>query len=223
MNRESAIEVFRPSAPLQMPDELVARLVKREDMGGLEALGEELTKRISPPGQLGFPLPDLLEKRRIQWRMPDAMFTRQALFDRVLIFQLPTVALMRVAMGESVLFTEDRKDYERKTSPLGIVMSAGPKALDELRSNGVDIGHIVEIAENVPRRVVVDIIGGKDVELLMIRAGDICSSVDLNVALADGSCKIERRETVDGKWQHLYVDAEGKEWKPQNPWYGADD
>ena len=87
----------------------------------------------------------------------------------------------------------------------------GLGAMDAIKANGVDVGHIVHFCVNSPYRLPLD--DHDQHHLCLLRAGDLVASEDLAEALDKGEAHIVER---DG--EHLIVDAEGKTWKPRLPW-----
>ena len=165
----------------------------------------QVRKKMSP--SLG--LPPLLESKRMPWCMVDKVFTRQAMFDRIHVFQIDE----EILNDSPIQFTDQTKASGRYRAARGVIVSAGLRALDILRSNGMDLGHTVNFIANCPYRLEVDYVAGKPVEVLIMNVGDICSSEDAATALRSGVVKIIAREK-----QHILVDEEGNEWDPIMPW-----
>lgn len=190
----------------------------------VDKVAEELKRRMAPEGALP-QNPPLLERRRRQHLIPDGAFKQAASFDRILVWQL--------AQNESanygdtmILMPEASQKRTEEEAPRGILISAGLGALDTLRANGIDLGHIVTFIRHAPWHMKVDTIQGHDLYALMLRAGDITGSEDLAKALGAGTCHIAERETEheDGVVvrEHYYVDADGKSWAPTMPVIGDD-
>lgn len=171
-----------------------------------------LGEHMSPAGALN--LPPLLDARRLEYGLPDELFGSQATFGYVLVYQLPQ--LEGDTYGDtSIVMTDRAKDREKFEAPRGIVVSAGLKAMDELRSNGIDIGHIVQFSRNIPYRARMAIINAQERHLIILQAGDIFASEDLARFRVLG--KYEVRISTDDETQfdyHYNSDADGKLWKP---------
>lgn len=164
---------------------------------------EAIRKAMAPPGDLG--LPPLLDKRRLEYGIPDFCFSREATFHRILVWQLPPEDMTEGFLGDTSIVAPDvMLDREQKAAPRGIVVSAGLRALDELRSNGVDLGHIVTFLRIVPWRLRVGILNAKRVELLILNAGDVVASTDLRANIRAGAVKVVQ-ETIDGTPTHTYA------------------
>lgn len=148
----------------------------------------EVSKRLSPRGKLN--LPRLLDERRLQYGIVDRAFTHhRALFDCVLVYQIPQFEGDTYGDGKIVM-PEPGKRREELESARCVVVSAGQKALDELRSHGVDLGHIVHVCKHTPLRQRIDMVNGHAHYLLMVRPGDLTDSEDLAQAFVSGDVKI---------------------------------
>lgn len=166
-----------------------------------ERISAEMAPHIAPAGTMG--LPKLLDDRRLEYDIPNGAFWGDAVFDRVLVYQIDR------ARGDkfenSLLHRPDiSKAREREECPIGIVVSAGLSALDSLRSHGIDLGHKVLFVHLAPFRFQCDTVDGKPVYVLVLRAGDIIASQDLLKQRNSGEVKIEAT-TVDGAVVHRLV------------------
>lgn len=177
----------------------------------------EFRGRMAPPG--GLPgIHPLLEERRFVYAIPDGAFRIQAAFNVCLVWQVGRFETDEI--GETGLYmaktTKKRIDEE---TPRGILVSAGLAALDCLRSNGIDIGHMVSMLRLAPWRMPCDMVGGVEYSIMILRAGDITGSEDLSAALRHGKCAV----VFDAQTgQHQFVDEQGKRWDPKLPFIGAD-
>lgn len=175
----------------------------------------DLTKHMATPGALN--LPPLLEQRRLEYGLPDHLFDAQATFGFVLVYQITRLA--SETYGDSVIVrTQQNMDREAKEAPRGIIISAGLDALDKLRSNGVDLGHIVLFSRSIPYRASMGIAGLKEQYLLVLQVGDIFASEDAAEAILDRGAKvaISTDETTQFDY-HYYQGTDGKLWKPHAP------
>jgi len=169
-------------------------------------------ENMSPPGALG--LPKLLEQKRWQYGMPDQLFTnQQACFNKVLVHQIPEEESNTYA-GGLILKTEVAKTRELVEAPRGIIVSAGLQALDELRSNGVDLGHTVGFTRLAPYRRPVATIAGQRLSLIVLHAGDIIDSEDLAKALKERRARVISKPNEEGVMTHQFIDENGKLWSP---------
>ena len=174
---------------------------------------EALKRHISPPGMPG--LPKLLDERRVQFGIIDEAFAQQATYDYLFVHQI--TQLSGATFGDtSIIMPDTTRIREEREAPRGIIVSAGLAALDGLRSNGIDLGHIIAHIHNAPNRLRIAIIGGKAHSLLVLHAGDIIASEDLAVAMRNGECTVEGAE--DPETQHTYhslrSSVDGRVWKP---------
>lgn len=138
---------------------------------------DKLKESLAPPGTFNIPM--LLEERRHKYLIPNGAFEHFPLWDKVYIWQITASERQTYAEGGVITKPEARLAYDRNTSPRGIIVSAGLKALDALRSTGADIGHIVRFKKYAPFMQEVAEIDGKTLELMVIRDGDIVSSEDV--------------------------------------------
>lgn len=167
------------------------------------------------PGVFG--LPPLLEARRLEYGIPDGTFKLAGMYGRILVWQIPQDE-GDTFKGTSIIKTERTKDNDRARAPRGIIVAAGLSALDYLRSNGSDLGHIVSFVRLSPYELQVDIVGrGIPQEVKILQAGDIIADEDLCTALRSGECSIVCEDGV-----HKYRDKNGQIWRPQDPRLAAD-
>jgi hypothetical protein len=177
-----------------------------------------LEGNISPAGALG--LPPLLDKRRREYGIPDAAFASRAVYDRVFVWQIWVHQEDTYLPGGAIVQPANFREGDLRENPHGIILSAGLGALDSLRSNGIDLGHHVSIIHVQPWRMPVGI---KDSEgVLMLQAGDITGSFDLELALRSGACQITTKANQHGQRMHRLVDREGNIWDPVMPWVADD-
>lgn len=176
---------------------------------------------MSPKGKLG--LPPLLERRRWEYGIPDAAFDIRAVFDRILVWQIATHQGETFVKGGAIIQPANFKEWDLRENPHGILISAGLNALDSLRSNGIDLGHHVTIIHVQPWRLELERdSGGTTKGLLMMQAGDITGSYDLEQALRKGRCQIATKANATGQRIHRLVDEKGEVWDPVTPWIADD-
>ncbi len=182
----------------------------------IKAGNDAIRAKMSPKGTLK--LPPLLEARRWQYLIPDGCFSVQAVFDRMLVMQIP-FSDKKTFGDTSIIMPETTKARRADEACRGIIISAGLKGLNNLRSNGMDLGHIIRFIKNAPWRMEVDVVNGKDIFELLMRDGDVVGSEDLAEALRRGECEVVWDEETA---QHCYKDATGKQWTPLLPWIQED-
>ncbi len=187
------------------------------------ALKQAKKAALAPPGSLK--LPPLLEEKRLKYEIPDACFLWHAAVDRVFAFQVPTEK--ENFHGGAIIAPETTRAYEERVTPKMVIVNAGLKALDNLRSHGIDIGHTVVTNQMVPYRFEVGLgVDNKMASMHILRDGDICGSLELMAAVKSGRCKIVQRECrdVDGNSfiEHVYQDERGHLWQPETPWISDD-
>lgn len=166
-----------------------------------------------------FKIPPLLEQRRIEANIPDGFFEFQMAFDRILIFQLSqdqgeTYGDTLIIKPEAVAAVQHRE------APKGVLVGAGLRALDNLKSNGIDVGHVITFINNAPWHMRLGNIKGHDYYGLVMRDGDITGSEDLATNLQEGNERFEittyQKDGLNIR-EHHYVDAAGFKWAPQEP------
>lgn len=179
----------------------------------------EIDKHVAAPGS--FDLPPLLEERRLHWKIPDGVFrvSTGTLFDRILIYQIPLLSECRedgdrIGGAAGLLWkAEQTKEKETREAPRGIIVGAGMKALDSLRSHGVDLGHIVYFCKNSVYSIQVDYIAGHWDRVSLAREGDLVLSEDVALSVRTGAVHVEAVERMgeDGimRTEHLLVDGKG--------------
>lgn len=189
-----------------------------------ERVRPEVRKSQAKPGSLN--LPKLLEQRRLEYAIPDGFFKEQAVFDRIFLFQVRLTGRETFVDGGKIVLSQMGKQRELESAPYGIVISAGLTALDQLRSNGIDLGHIVGFIREAPWRKPVDIVDGVEFYAMLLTVGDITGSIDLAESLVSGHCKIHERELASSDGittiEHVFVDETGKMWNPSQPFIPAD-
>jgi hypothetical protein len=185
-----------------------------------ESLGEKLKEHISPPGQCkaqvvkDFPK---LEEYRLKYGIPDAAFTTmEATFDRILVFQAPRVLGNKIE-GSKLYMPDSARRREEESVPRGIIISAGLKARDNLVSNGIDIGHMVNFIRLSPFRIPYMSISGQEFYLLVMRDGDIIASEELP-AEREGGLRTLVGKNNEGGLMH-YLEGSGQ---PKVPFISED-
>jgi hypothetical protein len=192
--------------------EVLGSLVERDD----PQLGLR-KEAMAPPGSFG--LPPLLELRRLQYLIPNGAFAQRAIYDRMLLWQIP---YYREKYGDtSIVMPETGKSRLKNEAPRGIIVTAGLQALDVLHDHGSGLGHIVKFIRLAPWRLPIDMIGGSEKELLILRCGDIIADEDLELKLRarEWAIRCERRTDKDGRpiTTHVLVTEDGVARNPQVP------
>jgi hypothetical protein len=194
-------------------DAKMLRLAERLDKTG------EWAKYISPPGALG--LSPKLDERRLQHGIPDSVFTVEALFDRMFVWQLPRV-FGDIIEGTMLIKPETARQREEESTPRGVIVSAGLKALDNLRSNGVNVGDVVNFIRLSPWKLTLQEIAGVEVNVLILRDGDLIASEDLVKARKRGLVSTVQTSTPEGIEHRLQRLGEADAMKAHSPWVPDD-
>jgi len=176
-----------------------------------------MRKRMSPPGTLG--LPKLLDERRLEFGITDGAFSRQAVFDRVFLWQIPMQKGDKFESDSLIHMPESVQQREKARAPQGIIVSAGLKALDQLRSHGIDVGHKILFCHAAPYHIRYDSVLGLEQHLIIVLAGDIIGSEDLatNLRTREVRC-LPRRNQENNSVDHVFIDERGDAWLPADAW-----
>jgi len=174
---------------------------------------------------MGDRIPPLLRQRiellkGTKFEMPPETFERatkcQAVFDRVLVWQWPEPWYGGDKFhGTDIDKSESTKARQAYDTPRGIIVSAGLNALDVLRSQGMDVGHVVHFCVNSLYRRPLDDHDSK--HLALLRVGDIVDSEDLADAIDNNLCRVDVFDTMSGQ-EHRIVGPSGAPWSPKLPW-----
>jgi hypothetical protein len=184
-----------------------------------ELMEEKKRARVSPAGALG--LTPLLDARRLEFSIIDAMFDAQCCYDRVYVYQIPPKGVVRrqaeaKEKGSVISLSVGWRENETDKAHRGVVVSAGLSALDHLTAHGIGLGHIVNFALFSPLRHFPDD-ELPDESLVVLHAGQCTSSEDTTQMLREGELKIVRK-VVDGNVRHVYQLEDGTTWLPEIPW-----
>lgn len=131
----------------------------------------------------------------------------EASYDRVVVFSLPEDKATRDTFiaGGKVFMPEAKKEYEKNTTPRGVIVSAGLSAMDYLYSHGMGLGHVVWVARLSPWRHEVDRDkDGREISFLFLRAGDLCGSEELLRQRREGKVTVTRKP--DGTHHYVFAD-----------------
>lgn len=189
-------------------------------------IGMAIAASQSPPGALG--LGKLLDGRRIKYNIPDEAFEMQAAFDRILVWQVDSLHQEQYAekhgvdaagkfAGTSIYMPDNTRKGKREETPRGVIVSAGLRALDNLRSNGIDVGHLVNFIRLAPWRIPIASHAGHVSHLMVLRDGDLIASEDIVGQQRRREVRIKAIETEGGGTTHVFIDENGKAWSPQEP------
>lgn len=189
---------------------------------------DKLRKHMSPPGKL--PLPPKLEEARLKYNIVDECFRVQPTFDKVWVFQVSDATddeERQFSNPKVIVASQVSEDADTRECPRGILINGGLSALDQLFSNGVGLGDMIEFSEVVPyRRIVVRADGTLPVGICMMRAGDISGSHDLGQRLMSGEVRVvaERQDpgNPESPYEHYYTGPDGLPMPRINPYIRED-
>lgn len=176
------------------------RLVERALVA--QNIAEELERSLAPLGT--YKIPGMLDRRRLEYGIPNGCFEHFPLFDKVYIWQLNMTERKTYSKGGAILKPEARIAHDRATAARGIIVSAGLAALDSLRSTGVDIGHIVRFKKFAPFIQEVQEIQGHPLTVFTLRDGDMVSSEDLASDFHAGRVRVVNVSKEKGGYDHRF-------------------
>jgi hypothetical protein len=185
-----------------------------------KAVAEKLEKSLKPAGY--YNIPEILDKRRLEYGIPNGAFESYPTFDKVYLWQiaLPEDTGETVSQGGRILKPEAVQIYQRNSAPRGIVVSAGLQAMDALYSTGIQIGHIVRFKKLSPFIMPVAEIDGKQFSVYVVRDGDIEASEDMAAALHAKRLQLKNISETGYDWRA--VDPEGTvTGRKVSPYYDA--
>ncbi len=182
------------------------RLSNIEDAAAREELANrieaDIRTRQSAPNSLG--LSPLLEKRRFQYTIPDEAFQEVCLWDRIYVWQImPRYQEGKTYGGSDIWMPETAQKRELQESCRGVLVSAGLKAMDNLRSNGVELGSVVSFIRFGPWHKPIGTFAGTHLQyLLVLRDGDLIGCEDLQDAITAGTVVAGPQFSSGGLLEH---------------------
>ena len=176
------------------------RLVQRALVA--ENIAAALEKSLAPLGT--YKIPGMLDRRRLEYGIPNGCFEHFPLFDKVYIWQLNMTERKTYSEGGKIIKPEARVAHDRATAARGVIVAAGLAALDSLRSTGVDLGHIVRFKKFSPFIQVVQEVHGVELAVMTLRDGDCVSSEDLARDYHEGRVRIVNVSKEKGGYDHRF-------------------
>jgi co-chaperonin GroES (HSP10) len=174
---------------------------------------DALSSKVAPLGALG--LPPLLEQRRLEYGIIDACFEAQPAFDRVYVVQISTHEDEKIG---NIIMPQMAQDREKGESPRGILIAAGLRAMDHLRSNGIQLGDIVRFIDMAPFRFIADTVEGHEINVMILNDGDILDSLDTKRRVKEGKMRIACGFNKDGTFTHFWESLDDEQvGTPQQP------
>lgn len=131
----------------------------------------------------------LLEQRRTKYGIPRLPYFLA--WDRVALYQLDTTDNSDTFKGTSLVKAETTKNRERRTSPRGVICGMGMGAYDQLRGQGIELGHIVWFQKLSVWQHEFDQGGGKHAGFALITAGEVTGSEDVATSITKGKVHFE--------------------------------
>lgn len=158
----------------------------------------------------------LVDKKRWQYGIPDmCFFAATAVYNKIYVAQIPEMGEESDNYsGTSIVKPEVVKKRDLVEAPRGVIVSAGLQALDEMRSNGIDLGHTVGFTRQAPYRRKCGVIAGQPILLVQLLSGDITDSEDLGEMLRQRRCRVIAKPNDEGVAIHYFIDENGKMWNP---------
>ena len=188
------------SLALQEKADSAHRLVQRALVA--ENIADALEKSLAPLGT--YRLPGMLDRRRLEFGIPNGCFEHFPLFDKVYIWQLNMTERKTYSEGGTIIKPEARIAHDRSTAARGIIVAAGLAALDSLRSTGVDLGHIVRFKKFAPFIQVVQEVSGVELTVMTLRDGDCVSSEAHAREFHEGRVRIVNVSKEKGGYDHRF-------------------
>jgi hypothetical protein len=148
----------------------------------------------------------LLESRLKEFGIQPCPY--QPAFDRVVVYKLPDDMSARDTYSKSgvIVKPDNVRARDKDVTPRGVLIGAGIGAMDYLRSNAIELGHIVWIVRLSPWQHVVEVDeNGREVGMAFLHAADIVGSEDLLQAIK--SKKVRIKVGDDGKHQYSVSDS----------------
>ncbi len=172
---------------------------------------EHRMEHVSPLGTMN--LPALLDERRVGHAVPDSAFRLGPLFDQVVLWPLEEADLGDGKISEHLFAAPSSRSNDELKSPRCLILDAGVLAIDQLRSNGADIGHIVYIIHLNPwwipcgrsKR-------GKDWYVRLVTADRVVGSEDFAREKREGKVRI-----VEDAQGRACIERDGKRLSPIQP------
>lgn len=145
-------------------------------------------KKVYPPIPSQWRNP-LMAERLKKYRVP--VWPGQPSYDRIYVYQIPTVDRETYVEGGVIIAPERAKDRQQSVAPRGILLAAGLKAMGQLVSHGYMLGDVVWFARFSRWAVEVEGEGGKIDHICFMRAADLVCSEDALERLRNGQLEIE--------------------------------
>lgn len=150
---------------------------------------EEALQYVSPA--YTFRIPELLDKRRMGFAIPDRVFQIAPMFERVFLWPLPDAGMDARKASKSLWLPENSVTANEQKSPRCLIVGAGMRALDILRSNGSDLGHIVYLVHLNPWWIPCGRnANGKEWWVRVVSVGDIGADEDLATEINAGRAEV---------------------------------
>jgi hypothetical protein len=121
--------------------------------------------------------------------------------------------------GGKVVMPGTSFDAQRSETPRGVLLSAGLRALDILRSNGIELGDVVFFVKHGPPIVRLSRIANHDIYLFSLHVAEIRASEEAAQRLRSGEMSVVVHRTEDNgvvREEHVY-EQNGERRAPQDP------
>jgi hypothetical protein len=187
--REQRIRLGLEKPPASSPDPFGDNIRQLEGIAARAELADQsLEELMSPPGALG--LPELLDQRRIEHKIPDAAFQIQPLSGYVFLHQIKVNADEKM-VGSHLVRPDVVIQNERYTASCGILIAAGLEAMTYLYQNGTDIGNVVRFAKLALLRLNLGVfVVGEEAHVSILHCTEIRGDLDLSAKLRSGKVKM---------------------------------
>lgn len=161
----------------------------------IEELGEARRAEMAAPGALK--LPTLLDRRRLEFGIPDNAFSVQPYMDRLLVWQMSGEEGKKTYGSTGIHMADTVAARRKDEAPRGILLAAGLQAMSILESNGIYLGHTVIFMRAAPFRLRTGWSSARETQVVIIQSGDIVGSEDLRAMLVSGQTEIKVDNSAD--------------------------
>jgi len=155
---------------------------------------------MSPPGAIG--LEPLLDKRRLEFGIPDNAFSVQPYLDRILVWQMARDEGKQTFGNTGIHMADTTAEARKDEAPRGILLAAGLEARDRLTSHGIHLGHMVIFLRAAPFRLRTGWTGARENKVIILQSGDVVGSEDLRASILAGDTAISATADEGGTFHH---------------------
>lgn len=149
---------------------------------------------LAPLGQTD--LPAFLDKRRVEYQLPNELFVHQACGNRVLFYPMGIEGDKKFE-GTSIIMPDFADTRDKKMTPKGLLVSAGIEAMDYMVDQGIELGDIIWHDAPSPTRVHCCWILRRQFVLYEVPIESIVADMDLRHRIMHGWVEFVREQRYD--------------------------